>query len=98
MKKTLTIGMAVLALSLGSAAVVAASHGGAMPAANVTTADQIGEQGETQLGQGGEQGAVANGQNGEQGAVANGQNGDQGEKQNGQNGDGNDAATAAPKK
>jgi hypothetical protein len=93
MKKTLTIGMAIVALSLGSAAVIAA-----VPAANVTTANQVGDQVETQLGQGGEQGAAQNGQNGDQGEKQNGQNGDQGEKQNGQTGEGDDVAAAAPKK
>ena len=87
MKKTLTIGMAVLALSLGSVAVVAASNG-AVPAANITAesgaANQAGE-------------AAQNGELGQQGQGGDqGQSGELGEK--GQGGEGNDAAPAAPKK
>ena len=97
MKKTLTIGIAVLALSLGSVAAVAAStHSNAVVEATVSSlselgaANQGGEQAQSgelgQQGQGGEQ--AQSGELGQQG-----QGGEQG-----QNGDGNDAATAAPKK
>jgi hypothetical protein len=93
MKKTLTIGVAVLALSLGSVAVVTAKDN-AVPAANVNAeigaANQSGDQAQSgelgQQGQGGEQG-----QSGELAQI--GQSGEQG-----QSGDPNDAATAAPKK
>jgi hypothetical protein len=91
MNKTLTIGIAVLALSLGSVAMVSAStHSNAVveapvaPAGEVGAANQSGELG--QQGQGGEQG-----QSGE--LAQQGQGGEQG-----QSGEGNDAATAAPKK
>lgn len=97
MKKTLTIGIAVLALSLGSVVAAAAStHSEAIVDAaiaapgEVDTANQGGEQAQSgelgQQGQGGEQG-----QSGELGQQ--GQGGEQG-----QSGEGNDAATAAPKK
>jgi hypothetical protein len=92
MKKTLTIGIVVLALSLGSAAAVAANTH--IVDATVEAANQAGDQGETQTGQGGEQGAAQNGQNGDQGEKQNSQNGDQGEKQNGQTGEGDTAAAA----
>jgi hypothetical protein len=89
--------MAVLALSLGSVAAVAAStRSNAVVEATVSslselgTANQGGEQAQSgelgQQGQGGEQ--AQSGELGQQG-----QGGEQG-----QNGDGNDAATAAPKK
>jgi len=97
LKKTLTIGLAVLALSLGSVAAVAAStHSNAVVEATVSalgeigTANQGGDQAQSgelgQQGQGGEQ--AQSGELGQQG-----QGGEQG-----LSGEGNDAATAAPKK
>jgi hypothetical protein len=97
LKKTLTIGFAVLALSLGSvAAVAAATHSNAVVEATVSelseigTANQGGDQAQSgELGQQGQSGEQA--QSGELGQQ--GQGGEQG-----LSGEGNDAATAAPKK
>ena len=97
MKKTLTIGIAVLALSLGSVAAVAAStHSNAVVEATVAAASEIGA-----ANQGGEQAQSGElgqqGQGGEQGQSGElGQQGQGGEQ--GQSGEGNDAATTAPKK
>jgi hypothetical protein len=97
LKKTMTIGLAVLALGLGSVAAMAAStHGNAVVEATVSALSEIGaaNQGGEQA-QGGELGQQGQGgdqaQSGELGQQ--GQGGDQA-----QSGEGNDAATAAPKK
>lgn len=95
MKKTITVGIAVLALSLGSAAVAAANNSSVSETTIATAIEagavnQGGEQGQSgelaQIGQGGEQG-----QSGELAQI--GQSGEQG-----QSGESNDAAIATPKK